>query len=227
MGQSGDKKRRETYDPFKEPRNSGTNPGGGNPRGFGYPGGGDRGGNGYGYTGGSGAGGNTQNNGSFYGPDYFTGRSGYGFAGGSSGGYGYPGGAPTGPRPVTRSPGYYYAVASAILGGVALLLCLSVGVSLITGVLAIVFSLLARKRDGKFTSASLAGLILGVVALVLVALLFTYLIQHFDEVEAFLKQWWEETMPQSPNGGNSGGSGTPDTSGGNGRQLAWLPLWRL
>lgn len=229
MGRSDDGKNRETYDPFKKPENNGTDPRGGTGTGYSYPGGNNGGNAGFGYPGGSngGNGSGTQNSGGFYGPDYFTGRSGYGYAQGPAGGYGYAQGAPGyGYQPVRRSPGYGFSVASAILGTLSIVFCLSVWVPLITGVLAIVFALIARKRDGRFTSTSRTGLILGIIALVLVALVLTYVFTHFDEVMQELRDVLREYGYGTPDSGN-GGSSTPDTSGDGGRQLTLLPYFRL
>ena len=240
MGKSDDRNDRETYDPFKKPEDNGAAPGrgagggfgypGGDNGGFGYPGGGNR--DGYGYPGGNGgnaqSGGNGAQNGSFYGPDYFANGSGYGYAQGPAGGNGYAQGTPGyAYQPVPRTPGYRYSVVSAIFGGIALAFCLSLWIPLITGVLAIVFALIGRHRDGKFTVASRTGLILGIVALVIVALLLTYLILHFEEVMQLVEEWIKENAPDTPNGGGNGGTTTPDTSGGGGRQLTLLPKWRI
>lgn len=214
----------DMYDPFGKGDDTSSNEGGnpsrdpgGRPNGFTY------GNNGNGRSG----------NGSFYGPDYFA-SGGYGGNNGF-GGYGYQGG---GARPQKqRSAGYGFSLASMILGICAFLFCCSTVISIILGVLAIVFSIIGGKRDGKMSGYAIAGLVLGIVAILFAIVILVASMTLMDD-EGFM-QWLEEYLQEldgSQSGGGTGGGGTGgDTDlpeapsgdgGGNRAPLSFLPvLW--
>ena len=250
MSTSKDPRDRKTYDPFGKPGDgaeNGSGQGSADRDGFGYSGGSGQGGygangagGGFGYTGGGsqwgGAGqnggsrGNNGQSGSFYGPDYFSG----GYANRGGYGYGYPGGgtpnAPGGgygyqaPR---RSPGYGFSLASMILGIGGLTLFWSVWVSLLCGALAVVFACVGRARDGKFSASAKAGLITGIIAVVLVIAMLICFIFFGEQILAYLEELSERLNQQYPNtSGNGSGSGTTNPGSGSGdrAQLLRLPL---
>ena len=177
---------------------------GGNGQGGGY-----QNGNGYGSFGNNNGYSNGQNNGqgsgSFYGPDYFSGRS------GGYGGYGY--GAPQGaPRtPAQKSPGYGFSLAAMICGIAAFVLC-SAYTMLPLGVAAIVFAILGKKRDGKMSGFAIAGLVLGIVAVLIGACSLVISFLYRDELRAYI----EELLRQLEGSGQTvpdNGSGTPNDGG--------------
>lgn len=257
MSTSKDPRDRKTYDPFGKPgdggeNGSGSNRGSAGGGGFGYSGGdsggygqggygqggygtnGTNGGFGYngGYSGGgAGQNGSGQDNG-FYGPDYFSGgyanRGGYGngYPGGGTpnapgGGYGYGYQAPR------RSPGYGISIASMILGIGALFLSWSVWVSLICGILAVVFACVGRARDGKFSASAKAGLITGIIAIVVVIALIVCFIFFGDKIMAFLEELsnrLEQQYPNTPGNGSGSGTTNPGSDSGDRAQLFHLPL---
>lgn len=254
MSTSKDPRDRKTYDPFGKPgdggeNGSGSNRGSAGGGGFGYSGGdsggygqggygtnGTNGGFGYngGYSGGgAGQNGSGQDNG-FYGPDYFSGgyanRGGYrnGYPGGGTpnapgGGYGYGYGYQA-PR---RSPGYGISIASMILGIGALFLSWSVWVSLICGILAVVFACVGRARDGKFSASAKAGLITGIIAIVVVIALIVCFIFFGDKIMAFLEELsnrLEQQYPNTPGNGSGSGTTNPGSGSGDRAQLFRLPL---
>lgn len=231
MSTSKDPRDRKTYDPFGKPGDGGENGSGSNrgsaDGGFGYSGG-DSGG----YSGGgAGQNGSGQDNG-FYGPDYFSGgyanRGGYGngYPGGGTpnapgGGYGYGYQAPR------RSPGYGISLASMILGIGALFLSLSVWVSLVCGILAVVFACVGRARDGKFSASAKAGLITGIIAIVVVIALIVCFIFFGDAIKAFLEELsnrLEQQYPNTPGNGSGSGTTNPGSGSGDRAQLFHLPL---
>ncbi len=232
MSTSKDPRDRKTYDPFGKPgdggeNGSGSNRGSAGGGGFGYSGG-DSGG----YSGGgAGQNGSGQDNG-FYGPDYFSGgyanRGGYGngYPGGGTpnapgGGYGYGYQAPR------RSPGYGVSLASMILGIGALFLSWSVWVSLVCGILAVVFACVGRARDGKFSASAKAGLITGIIAIVVVIALIVCFIFFGDAIKAFLEELsnrLEQQYPNTPGNGSGSGMTNPGSGSGDRAQLFRLPL---
>lgn len=173
-------------------------------------------------------------NGSFYGPDYFAG-GGYGGNGGGFGGYGgYTGGA----RPQKqRSAGYGFSLASMILGICAFLFCCSTVISIVLGVLAIVFSIIGGKRDGKMSGYAIAGLVLGIIAIVfaIVILVASMTLMEDDSFMQWLEEYLQELEGSQSDGGTSGGGtggGTdlpeaPSDGGGNRAPLSFLPSLRL
>lgn len=235
MSTSKNPRDRKTYDPFGKPgdggeNGSGSNRGSAGGGGFGYSGGdsggyGTNGGFGYngGYSGGgAGQNGSGQDNG-FYGPDYFSG--GYANRGGTpnapDGGYGYGYQAPR------RSPGYGISLASMILGIGALFLSWSVWVSLVCGILAVVFACVGRARDGKFSASAKAGLITGIIAIVVVIALIVCFIFFGDAIKAFLEELsnrLEQQYPNTPGNGSGSGTTNPGSGSGDRAQLFRLPL---
>lgn len=229
MSTSKDPRDRKTYDPFGKPGDGGENGSGNNQ--------GSAGGGGFGYSGGDSGGygqGGYGQGGSFYGPDYFSG----GYANRGGYGNGYPGGgAPNAPgggygngyQAPRRSPGYGISLASMILGIGALFLFWSVWVSLVCGILAVVFACVGRARDGKFSAGAKAGLITGIIAIVVVIALIVCFIFFGDEIMAFLEELSNRLEQQYPNtSGNGSGSGTmnPGSGSGDRAQLFHLPrLW--
>ncbi len=255
MGTSKDPRDRKTYDPFGKSgdnadNGSGSDQGSADRGGFGYSRSGNDGyghggygtngtSGGFGYSGGYSGGSTGQNGngqgsngqgGSFYGPDYFSG----GYANRGGYGYGYPGGgAPNAPgggygyQAPRRSPGYGFSLASMILGIGALFFFWSVWVSLICGVLAVVFACVGRARDGKFSGSAKAGLIIGIIAVVLVIALLVCFVFFSEEIMAYLEEVYNRLEQQTPNtSGNGSGSGTtnPGSGAGDRAQVLRLPL---
>ena len=149
-----------------------------------------------------------------------SGAYGYG-SGGYGGGYGYGYQAPR------RSPGYGISLASMILGIGALFLSWSVWVSLVCGILAVVFACVGRARDGKFSASAKAGLITGIIAIVVVIALIVCFIFFGDAIKAFLEELsnrLEQQYPNTPGNGSGSGTTNPGSGSGDRAQLFRLPL---
>jgi hypothetical protein len=91
-----------------------------------------------------------------------------------------------------------FGITSLVLGIVAVLsvccCCCFYFISLLLGVAAIVFAILARKQLGKFSGLALTGLILGIIAIVLFIAIFAFdlWLSTFDPAE--LEQFFIETF---------------------------------
>ncbi len=74
------------------------------------------------------------------------------------------------------------AIASLVLGIVALAIGWCCCIGLICGILAIVFSCISKKRDGRFSGMALAGLILGCAGIVgyIAGVAFSFATMDFD-----------------------------------------------
>ena len=74
-----------------------------------------------------------------------------------------------------KKPGNGYAIASLVLGIIALIFaticCCFLYIAPILAILSIVFAIVARKKAGKFTGMMIAGLILAIIALLIFLLL--------------------------------------------------------
>lgn len=227
MADSNKPQNEDRYDPFGKNDGASSDVGGDPSRGTYH----DPSGRPNGFTYGNNGNGQSSN-GSFYGPDYFAG-GGYGGNNGF-GGYGYQGGA----RPQKpRSAGYGFSLASMILGICAFLFCCSTVISIVLGVLAVVFSIIGGKRDGKMSGYAIAGLVLGIVAILFAIVILVASMTLMDD-EGFM-QWLEEYLQEldgSQSGGGTGNGGTggdtdlPETpsgdGGGNRAPLSFRPtLW--
>lgn len=77
-------------------------------------------------------------------------------------------------NPIAKD-GKNFAIASLILGIVSILTICCCCINLIPAILAIVFAVIAKKRDGKMPTMALIGMILAIVAIVLTLILFGFL----------------------------------------------------
>ena len=104
-------------------------------------------------------------------------------------GSGAPYGDPYVPPAQTESKGY--AVASLVLGIVAIVCCCISELSLICSVLAIVFAVLSRRNAGYFDGKSTAGLVCGIVG---AALAVYSIIDGILNPVVLDEKWLEEYM---------------------------------
>lgn len=75
------------------------------------------------------------------------------------------------------------ATASLILAIVSLVMVCCCGVSLIPAILAIVFALVARRREGRMPGAAIAGLIIAILCILLTLVYFGLIFYAYRELE--------------------------------------------
>lgn len=103
----------------------------------------------------------------------------------------YPSGnAPYGYRPY--KPANYFETASLILGLISVVMCSCLYVSIICGALAIIFASLSRGGKMELDSKAKAGLILGIIGIVVTVLFYVYafyiMLQEYGSLEGVLRE---------------------------------------
>ncbi len=82
-----------------------------------------------------------------------------------------------------------FSVASLVLGIISIVCCCAWYVGLILGILAIVFSVVSRKKNGYFDGLAIAGLVLGIFGTVICALLMMVILS--PEFQSFYWEFYE------------------------------------
>lgn len=119
------------------------------------------------------------------------------------------------PPPPANQNGHGFAIASLVLGILALLFTCCCAVNLIAGILAIVFAVVAKVKSGKMPIIAKVGLILAIVAIVLMLLLYGIYLYTVNEairnpegevgqkLDQFLRQYTgkglQETIDEAQN----------------------------
>ncbi len=108
--------------------------------------------------------------------------------GGPNGGYGRPADMYYEGEP----KGTGFAVASLVLGILGVVCCCAWYLSLIFGILSIVFAVVNKKQNGKMSGMALAGLICGIVGVVMVVVVGVFDMMLLRDPE--FMQWYNDMM---------------------------------
>ncbi len=91
--------------------------------------------------------------------------------------------APKGGRTLDRPKTMAYSVASLLLSLMSLVCCCTGAISMLFGILAVVFAILSRRHLGYFDTMALIGLIVGIVGAVFGA--FAFILDLLSATEGF------------------------------------------
>lgn len=97
------------------------------------------------------------------------------------------------PQPVKKTNGM--AIASMICGIVSLLItctCCGWSLSIILGILAVVFAIVSRKADDRMSGMAIAGLICGILGLLLGVLIMIAMLTGAMENNVYYNEFWDE-----------------------------------